>query len=357
MHIRVLKAFHGDCILISLPEDDQLIRHILIDGGPGDTFLCYKSKKGKPEDGELKMAIDAIRKEKQKIDLLIITHIDDDHLGGILRWLKEDKYAYQLIGEVWFNSGAVMARQFALPPNPSLEPVIEDTGGTATSIPQGKMFEQYISDHGIPRSGIIQQGDSMERYGLRFQFLSPETTALKRLQAQWEKEAPDRRTAAKLNDYHLSVEEHLSKDIFQEDQSLPNSSSLAFILNWKEKKFLLLGDAQPTVVAAGLNQFGYTEDQPLCCELVKISHHGSAGNSSPELLKLVCSHSYIISTNGYGHQHPDKQMLSRLIRQFPECSIWFNYKERRDMIFTHEDRLKYPGFITNEIVKEFDYSL
>jgi len=53
-----------------------------------------KGKNGKPEYGELKDAIDAIREKDEKIDLLVLTHVDDDHIGGVLKWFEKEKDAH-----------------------------------------------------------------------------------------------------------------------------------------------------------------------------------------------------------------------------------------------------------------------
>ena len=104
LKIRFLKAFKGDAILISLFENDTP-RNILIDGGEAGTYSDDDN-----EPGELKEVIDNIKKKRQKLDLLILTHIDDDHIGGILKWFEEDEKAFEWIEEVWFNSGGLIAK-------------------------------------------------------------------------------------------------------------------------------------------------------------------------------------------------------------------------------------------------------
>ena len=47
------------------------------------------------------------------------------------------------------------------------------------------------------------------------------------------------------------------------------------------KNFLFLGDAHPTsITQKGLTMFGYNADTPINAEMVKLSHHGSKGNTS-----------------------------------------------------------------------------
>ena len=69
----------------------------------------------------------------------------------------------------------------------------------------------------------------------------------------------------------------------------------------------------------------------LDAELVKLSHHGSKKNTNQELLDIVNSHRFIISTNGNIHNHPNKEALSRIIknpkRDNREIEFWFNHEE------------------------------
>jgi glyoxylase-like metal-dependent hydrolase (beta-lactamase superfamily II) len=111
MKINFLKAFNGDCIHISLQNGDRN-KNILIDGGMPNTYVTLKSKKGKAESGALKTLIESLNEKQEKIDLLILTHVDDDHIGGILRWFEKDQNALDMIGQVWFNSGRLIKETF-----------------------------------------------------------------------------------------------------------------------------------------------------------------------------------------------------------------------------------------------------
>src|SRR5690349_11402460 len=96
MKLNILKAFNGDAIHIQFNEG-TLVRNILIDGGMPNTYITLKGKKGKEVKGELNLLVEEISNKGQKIDLLILTHIDDDHIGGILRWFEKDLKALELI--------------------------------------------------------------------------------------------------------------------------------------------------------------------------------------------------------------------------------------------------------------------
>ena len=74
--IEMLPANEGDCILITIPRED--IR-MLIDGGTSETYTsCLRER------------LLQIKEKGKGLDLLVVTHIDNDHIGGIIELLKEN---------------------------------------------------------------------------------------------------------------------------------------------------------------------------------------------------------------------------------------------------------------------------
>jgi beta-lactamase superfamily II metal-dependent hydrolase len=108
-----LTAFHaadGDCCLIE--SKDAKTRRVLVDGGRSASYIA-----------NTRDALGAIRDNGGKLDVICVSHIDDDHISGILR-LIEDEVAWRQfeflkatelttkppsiarppkIGEVWHN--------------------------------------------------------------------------------------------------------------------------------------------------------------------------------------------------------------------------------------------------------------
>lgn len=68
-------------------NDDEKFR-ILVDGGVSATYVDLKC--GYPMSGDLKSKLESLKRKHEHIDLLIITHIDDDHIGGLLEWFSHD---------------------------------------------------------------------------------------------------------------------------------------------------------------------------------------------------------------------------------------------------------------------------
>ena len=75
MEIKMLKAKNGDCFIISHIDRKGNRHNIVIDGGPARAFQVNETV--------LKAA------NAEGIDLMILTHTDDDHIGGLLKFFEK----------------------------------------------------------------------------------------------------------------------------------------------------------------------------------------------------------------------------------------------------------------------------
>ena len=336
MKIKFLQAFNGDSILLSFVDDDGQNRNILIDGGTKNAYETRLRPRG-VIDGDLKTTVESIKAAGEKIDLLILTHVDDDHIGGILHWFEKDDAALSLVENVWFNSGKLISEYFqAEETDENLLP-LRKGDRRRTGIKQGVTFEKLIEENGIWERRIIKETDRLESLGFKFTMLSPDDTKLSKLLYKWEKEAPSSFTSKRANDYDKTLLDLVGTDEFEEDGAVHNGSSIAFLLEDGSKKILFLGDAHPSCVVASLRKLGFSKDDPLKVDLVKVAHHGSKGNTSYEFLELIDCDKFVISSNGAVHNLPDKLCLARIINAKPGCAIYFNYPEKVGEIFLEKD--------------------
>lgn len=292
--------------------------------------------------------IEKIREVEQFIDLLVLTHFDDDHIGGVLRWLNKDKEASNLIKKVWFNSGKEIAKKFESDENKDLDiEIVEGADDFHTSPKQGIKFEKYLRDNNLWEGQIIEQGSEYDLFGLKFKILSPNNEKLDKLLKLYEKQK-DYFTSDDEYDFQTSLKDFIDEESqpgfkFKEDTSVANGSSIAFIMEYDDKRFLFLADAHPSVIIEGLNKLGYNTGNPLNVELLKVSHHGSMYNTNKELLEIVKTNNYIISSNATKHGLPNKRTIARIINNNPSAIIYFNY-DLKDTIFSEQDWKDYSGF-------------
>ena len=104
--LEALNAEHGDCLLLHWGE--RLVPHfLLIDGGPGnDTFINLL----RPRLEQLRQRFAA--GGPLPLPLVITSHIDDDHIGGLLALLQSlDRSSRDLarIDCLWHNSFDALA--------------------------------------------------------------------------------------------------------------------------------------------------------------------------------------------------------------------------------------------------------
>jgi len=311
-------------------------RNILIDGGTAKTYQ-YKNHRGKLVDGDLKISVDKIKSNGEFIDLLILTHIDDDHIGGLLRWCENDNEFGTIVKSIWFNSGKLISEYFKADEVVENNIMINVRENNNTSILQSKTFEEFINQYNIWDKRLKVAGDTYTLFDtLRIKILSPTYEKLEPLNIKWEKELNHLSTAAR-NDYNLLLRDHLKNDNWKEDEQIFNGSSIAFILEYNGKSFAFLGDAHPSTILNGLCQFGYDEKNKLKVEFIKLSHHGSKANNPRELLNTIDTNNYIISSNSKIHGLPDKCCLARIIKLNPNANLFFNYPEIISKIFVKED--------------------
>ncbi len=75
MKLQVFQASKGDCLLLTGADG----KRVLVDGGMRDSYRDHVAP-----------ALGKLRDQKQPIDLLYVSHIDDDHIGGVLKLLSDE---------------------------------------------------------------------------------------------------------------------------------------------------------------------------------------------------------------------------------------------------------------------------
>ncbi len=327
IHLKFLPARFGDCIWIEY-GDDQKTHRILIDGGTAGTRH------------DIKKLLNALPENERKLELLVVTHIDRDHIEGILKMFEEkDELPFE-IDDFWFNSWN------HLPQNN------EDEHFGAV---QGERLTVQILKHQLNWNkkfngkAIVVENDELPKVelpgGMKLTILSPAPEHLAELKDKWEEEVLD----ANLNpgfslapndeeeeDEQFGVPEipdvnALVQEEFHEDEAAGNGSSIAFLAEFNEKKILFCGDAFPTQLVKALDII--SPDEKLKLDLFKVSHHASSHNTSQELLDKVDCKNFVISTNGSIFKHPKAVTISRIIKSTENANLIFNYKSAVNKIW------------------------
>jgi beta-lactamase superfamily II metal-dependent hydrolase len=316
--LNILPAYNGDSILIKTYVENNEEFIILVDGGTSSTFE-YTLKKN--------------LNEITKIDLLILSHIDSDHIGGLISFFKNSLIENIEIGEIWYNQ-------------PDVGFFKSKTEKTIISVPQAEDWKTLIKQKkpSVIINEITTQNTGIIIKDLEFTILSPTLEIKNKLYKAWLKQR-DKLKDKQLNSkvmistntpsYSKALEE-LSNIDFKPEKSINNdiynSSSIAFLLKCPDLSILLLADSRAEIVGDSLKKLGFSETKPLEVDFVKISHHGSLNNTSQELLSFINSNNYLISTNGGTsiHKHPSRETIARIVyntnRTDDSLNIYTNYK-------------------------------
>jgi beta-lactamase superfamily II metal-dependent hydrolase len=315
LKIKVLPANCGDSIIISF-KDGAKIKNILVDGGVG---RFYKDR--------LQSEIKRIKDKGQNIDLLIVTHLDNDHINGIIKFI-EDKENNGCIKELWFNSWT----------NFGHKPIKLKHEGKEITAKSAVNLEKALENLGIWNNEIIGQGIYRKYDNAKITVVSPDEPQLENLRGYLDEEFP----ISESDDRKKSIK-FLQKRTFIENNKIPNGSSIAFVFEYYEEKktrrLLFLGDSFPSVVVNGLEKMNFiSDDKNLEVEYVKLSHHGSKGNTSDELLKSIQCNNYIVTTKGC-HNHPNKETFARIVKYYKPLNIFFNHKTKKTKNIFFPDEL------------------
>jgi hypothetical protein len=275
-----------------------------------------------------------------------LTHIDEDHINGIKTYFESYYKSEHNIKKVFFNT--FKSLQEFIADEEDLDYIyIDDQSQFMTSAEQGKKLEQRLEELGVEVSGIIKAGKRIEIGDITVTFLSPSQKSLSKYQT-WAEKKEIAYTASVENDYSEDLKS-LSEKPFSEDISVTNISSLSFLIEYDGKRMLFSGDAIPSDIVQTLSDMGYSKQNKLKIDVLKVSHHGSRNNTSTELLEMVECKKFLISTDGTRYGHPDKETLARIIymQDCPELIV--NY-DIYDSIFTKDEFSS--GMFTINMVSE-----
>ena len=334
----VIRARKGDCLVLHYGSQDKPCM-VLIDGGPrgvyGDSLKdrLRQIKKGRGIEPNKPLPI----------DLLMVSHVDDDHIQGILdltKDLKEDDPKFARVRGFWHNSfenvigqvpeqlTASFEAQFGAastggdPPDLFLdvdsddkdEKEVEAALKLLASVKQGaQLRSDIVNALGVNLNPHFNQelieADADTKpvnigANLQFTVVGPMRPELKKLHSEhqaWLKE--------------LAKEGKTAEDVLAAyvDRSPTNLSSIVVLAEAGGKKILLTGDARGDKILAGLELVGLIEKSGLMhVNVLKVQHHGSQNNSSADFFRRITADHYVFSGNGE-HGNPERETLEMLL--------------------------------------------
>ena len=349
-----IKTFHsgmGDCIFLLLSLKKKQFS-IMVDCG------SYEEPIQKYVKEDL----------NSEIDLLIITHIDNDHIIGVTEMLSKDVKVNHIIFNCYQRSGYGETQKLDKSQKERLEAIEKEVGlivndiidprrptprsastamkGVAATI-LGRPELKQVWDEPYTLCGM--QVD-LKEWGM-ITFLSPTMDEIENLDKEfrqalfkelnvdnamgkWDKQenmfeillryamlqdtkqVPMMKAKpVKKEPDTMTLEEKLLKAADEPVQTsqitAANQASLAFVWEKDGHRVLVMGDANPDVVVKGLQTHYQGQTFPVLFDAIKVSHHGSHYNTTKELVQCADTEHYFF-TGGQELKRPSEAALGRM---------------------------------------------
>ncbi len=327
LSLDVRRARKGDCLIVHYGTKGNP-GLILIDGGPSQVYKPHL----KPRLMQIRKARKLAADQPLDVDLLIVSHIDDDHINGILELTKELANAVDerkplplKIRSFWYNSfdniignspkellASVTASFGAAGLDGELdsEGFDADTAKVLASVAQGLHLRDDARKLKLPLNkefdGKLVMAESKTPIdmgkGLKFTVAGPAKTEL--LALQREHDAFLKRAMKKVPKPALAA---------FTDNSVANLSSIVLVAEVKQKQILLTGDARGDKILEGLERAELLKPGgKMHVDILKVPHHGSDRNMETVFFERVTADHYVFSGNGeYGN--PERETLQMLL--------------------------------------------
>lgn len=273
LRISTIRSGKGDCIRIRFIGLSGTPRNIIVDSGPTSS------------SGEFRKLTDSIIRNGEHLDILIITHYDEDHIGGILK-----------VGDSGFKSVYFNAYDG-----------IEESENLSAL--QAQRLFQILPSAEVHSS--VLAGDEIDLDGAKVKVIAPMKG---NLSAAMDKMKDAQLAAA--SDWNYTFSELMQQPLPSPDSSISNRASIVFVFEFDDYRALFCGDAPADSIIDGLKDCKHFD-------LVKLPHHGSSRNISDELISLFDTDSFLICADGTAH--PNKQTIARLLKNKEKVKLYSNY--------------------------------
>lgn len=324
IQINIIDAGHGDCILLDINHFK-----ILIDCGP-KTFIIRNNVLAR---------LTSLVGEHGAIDIAIVTHSDDDHIGG---------FEYLLDSSIKIKTIIFNGLQ-------DIPDIVNDSTVNISYKQDYNLRKRLLEEKEIELKTLIRSSDPLIFDGIKITSINPTIEILEKMlndsdaKKEREEEKKRQKQISSSDTYEVSVKDAFEKiksnqDVFTKDTSITNKSSISLIVEYGEFAGLFLGDAHADDIIEGLKSKGLEGHK---FDVVKLSHHGSERNTNIELLKLIGKTEYVLCANNEKkHKHPNNLVLARVLSvdENPTIHLSSNNSDLSDKIKECQDL----GFRINE---------
>jgi hypothetical protein len=339
--IDMLPAEQGDALWIEY-GDSHAPHRVLYDGGTVGTWPALRER------------VAALPADDRRFELLVVSHIDRDHIDGTLP-LLEDNELGAVFDDIWFNG----YRHLPDTPIQTMGPV---EGERLTTLLADRTWNAAFDGRAVvvPAEGGARLPETTLAGGLRLTILSPGPEQLARLKPEWTEAiqahgldpdvpatAPPELPAGieQLGPDEEPDIEALARSRFKADTAKPNGTSIVVLAEFEGRSAILAADAFPAVVARSLERLlAESGADRLPLGAFKLPHHGSNANIDLALLELVEAREYLFSSNGKQTRHPHLESVARVLHSEKRPRLWFNYLTSFNEVWTKPEVVARFGY-------------
>ena len=326
--LEALRAKYGDSLILhsGTQTKPQLT---VVDGGPAGVY-----------NDALKPRLEEVRKERKlddktplEIELMMVSHIDDDHISGLLelvRKLNERREARQplpwKIGRFWHNSfddilgnkDSQIASSASTMSTASLGEFLQPEGSLIlASVKQGRELRALLDALNLggnkPFNGLVLADGTKEAVtvgDLTITVVGPNKDNLVALQEKWDKEIKPMLKQEK-------SEGKLAEIAAYVDKSVHNLSSIVVLVESQGKRILLTGDGRGDHTLEGLEAAKLLKKGKIKVDVLKLPHHGSDRDVEPNYFETIVADHYVVSADGK-YDNPDVATLKMISAARPD---------------------------------------
>ena len=242
-------------------------------------------------------------------DRIIWTHIDSDHIAGILRLIEDDSFTKNLSRK---DNFFVVFNEYVDPSTISykqgvrLKQCIGKYPNIKLINAYSQNYEMKIKDRCVIFKRVennitcINEGSN----SIIIEFISPTKEVLRKFMKNWKSN--------------------------KKDAVITNDSSIVFLLSYQNKNILMTGDSSVRVFQKNLSNLPELKK----IDVIKLPHHGSKNGNNDGILRLIDKYKCektIVSTKE-DDKELDKKLIEEIENKIGKYNVIYSYNQDQDIL-------------------------
>jgi hypothetical protein len=211
--VKIFAVGCADNILITFIGNDYQTHHIILDSGDKNNSTLFTQELNK----------------LTLLDLLVITHVDNDHIGGLSKFIEDGGvFKKGFIRHCWFNALSKIKNK-------------ANTEGVV-GIKEGRLVRDILTEKlGMELPFVTYLTQPLDLFGAKLTIVSPDTECLNKMLNKWR---TTEAIGSKQSDYPKTIEQLLAQKP-PSFQTSTDRGSIAFLFEYNDFKMLFLVDSHP----------------------------------------------------------------------------------------------------------------